>query len=834
MSAFKKHSGSPRRWWYGLAILGIVALVAAFTQGTSRAVVSGSPSGFESSDGNMTVQGTTNSADWNCFANGVVPGFATGVNTGPGTCSSNLVPGNAVALHPDANNPGGAEVSWKAGQKLDAACPVLTSGSTPNKDDFTDVASYNELDSATPPNTYLYGAEIRSVANGSSSGNLELNQVQGPIAGCSSPIVRTAGDKLLAFDFSVGGTVLDFHALTWITVDQPNLGGNSGICDISHDSLPCWGNKVVDSTSGITIGGCNSTANDVEGCANQLAIAAADNGLSKTALAVNQFAEFGVNLTKVLQLPPCESFPQEVWESRTSGQSFTSNPEDIEIEHHTIANCGEIKVIKQTDPRGINKDFSFTSTIPSPVGTPPPPTSPNCLLNTTPTATFDPTPSSFTLNDGTANTEDCTNVVQGTYTVTEGTEPGGFSFESLNCSVTGPGGSTAPTSGETATIHLKPGDTVTCTYVNQQNTASMMTQVSTTQSVFPGVPVHDTATVTGSQTADTPSGTVTFSLCGPTAADVGCSTGGTSAGTGTLSGSLATASANSSDVNTTANPLTPGHYCFRASWPGDNNYPTALTEFGGASGTNECFTVNVIQTKTETSPQQNGLPVTTVNFGSSVTDHALVTALEPNGGPLTGTVKFFVCNPTQTTAGTCTASPPNATQVGNPVPTVDLGTNPATATADSDPITANQTGTWCFRAEFTPGTSSYLGSSDARATECFLVRDQTTSASQQNWLPNDTTTVTATHGAPLNGTLSAQLFTDGTCGTSGGSAVSGQLYTKMLTNATSAADRTLTTGNTTFTVGATTAVSWFVQFASNDTNVDPSSHCESTSLTVSN
>jgi len=169
------------------------------------AVVSGSPSGFESSDGNMTVEGTS-AADWNCFANGVAPGFAaSGINTGTGTCSTALVPGNAVALHPDANNPANGEVTWKAGQKLDAPCPVLLSnGSVPNKDDFTGIASYNEQDSATPPNTFLYGAEIRDVANGNSSGNVELNQSAGTSA---CPINRTAGDRLLAFDFTVGGTL---------------------------------------------------------------------------------------------------------------------------------------------------------------------------------------------------------------------------------------------------------------------------------------------------------------------------------------------------------------------------------------------------------------------------------------------------------------------------------------------------------------------------------------------------------------------------------------------------------------------------------------------------
>jgi len=188
-------------------------------------------------------------------------------------------------------------------------------------------------------------------------------------------------------------------------------------------------------------------------------------GISGTSLATNQFAEFGINLTQALGLGgKCFAFPQQVWESRSSGSSFTSNPQDIEIEHHIIQNCGEVQIIKQTDPRGQDQDVGFSSTIPSP-GTSNPAT-PNCTRSHS-------NPSSFTLNDSgnagktlgstdpadnsAGNTQDCTNVVQGTYTVTEDTEPGAFSFESLACSVTGTGGTTATTSGTTATINLKPG-----------------------------------------------------------------------------------------------------------------------------------------------------------------------------------------------------------------------------------------------------------------------------------------------------------------------------------------------------------------------------------------
>ena len=416
----------------------------------------------------------------------------------------------------------------------------------------------------------------------------------------------------------------------------------------------------------------------------------------------------------------------------------------------------------------------------------------------------------------------------GTYTVTEGADPSGFTFENLSCT----GGSTSK-SGKTATINLAPGDQVVCTYVNQQNTATLATQVSDAGPVFPGHAVHDTATVTGNQAADTPSGTVTFFLCGPiaTGACDGTTNVGHQIGTGTLSGSGKTASADSPDVNTSGNALTPGRYCFRATWPGDTNYPPTLTEFGGANGTNECFTVQKISTTTVTTPSASG---GTVTFGSSVTDHALVTADKSGDGTPTGTVTFFVCNPSQVSGGAC--PDPNGTQVGSPVDTQAVsGSSPPASFADSSAVTVNKTGTWCFRAVYTPGGANgdnYTGSSDASSGECFTVTDTTASTSAQDWLPNDTATVTSANGAHLNGTLSAQLYTGDNCGATSGSAVDGQKYSKDLSDATSPA--TLTTNNTTYEVKDSAAVSWKVTFTSTDPNVAGSSHCESTTLSINN
>jgi len=120
--------------------------------------------------------------------------------------------------------------------------------------------------------------------------------------------------------------------------------------------------------------------------------------------------------------------------------------------------------------------------------------------------------------------------------------------------------------------------------------ATLSTQVSDAGPVTPGTAVNDTLTVTSSNPTKTATGTVTWFLCGPIATGA-CDTGGTNIGTSSLSGSGGTATADSPNVNDTT-PLGPGRYCFRAEWPGDTNFTDGpYSEFGGATGTNECFTV---------------------------------------------------------------------------------------------------------------------------------------------------------------------------------------------------------------------------------------------------
>jgi hypothetical protein len=212
--------------------------------------------------------------------------------------------------------------------------------------------------------------------------------------------------------------------------------------------------------------------------------------------------------------------------------------------------------------------------------------------------------------------------------------------------------------------------------------------------------------------------------------------------------------------------------------------------------------------------------------GTLVTDTATVTGSGVTNAPTpTGDVTFFICGPIAT--GTCSSG---GTQVGSPKP---LNGSGGTATATSDPFdtTGVAPGRYCFRAEWPgdanyPGALTFSGEDDA---ECFFVRDVTSITTAQDWLPNDSATITSAGGTALNGTLVFTLFDSADCtGT--------VLYTEPTITLTGAASpATRSTSNTTVKVSTSKTVSWQVVFTSSDPNVVGStSGCETTSLTITN
>jgi hypothetical protein len=270
---------SRRRRRFLLAPIFLVVLGALLVIASASGVLPGSPSNFESNDGNMIVD-TAGNSDW----------------------------ANVAFTRVDDAQAVNSDDSFEPGQKQDTTCPVVVGHKNPPKDDFTDIAEFTETNTTTG-DTYLYGATIRVAANGNASENVELNQgTEGTCPG-TTLLARVAGDKLIAIDYVSGGP--QFHVLTWVT---------SGTCFVSNDLPPCWGADVAELDPA-----------ESEGAVNSSPITAANNPINNTALVAGQFAEFGVNLTEAGIIPPgsCKSFSQTVFESRSSGSSFVSSVKDI-------------------------------------------------------------------------------------------------------------------------------------------------------------------------------------------------------------------------------------------------------------------------------------------------------------------------------------------------------------------------------------------------------------------------------------------------------------------------------------------------------------------------
>jgi prealbumin domain-containing protein len=397
----------------------VAALGALATEGIATANLPGST--FEGNDGNLVVN-TAGNTDW--------------INA----------PNRVTGLDKFADK---TDNSFGQGTKEDDPNVTIVTGSIPpNKNDLTRFYVASEF---TNNSNYLYLAWERLVNIGSANLDLELNQnpTTGFTGTTTGPITlnRTAGDILITFDFSGSGTPT-LGLLKWVTT------GATSQC-FSANALPCWGNRVNLSAAGFA-----------EGAVNTGTIAEPIAGGTLTA---GLFGEAAVNLTGAGVFPPgtCEAFGSTFLKSRSSS-SFPAEIKDfVAPQPVNIANCGQINIIKHSDPRGQNQNFGYTSTIPATAG-----------------CTLDATPDAFTLNDhagvdpaspitqGTDNTEHCPSVFAGTYTVTEGADPANFAFESLTCTAVGGGSFT--TSGKTATITVVPNSTVTCIYTNQLQTGAIL------------------------------------------------------------------------------------------------------------------------------------------------------------------------------------------------------------------------------------------------------------------------------------------------------------------------------------------------------------------------
>src|SRR5215470_14518917 len=275
---------------------------------------------FEGGDGNL-VPNTAGNTDWSNVA---------GLNVGIDLPS------------------GSGDNSFGQGTKEDNPAVTVVSGSIPpNKSDLTRFYEASEFKAGS---NFLYLAWERTNVLGSANMDFEINQAATANLGSPGPhtINRTAGDLLVTFDFTNGGGTPTLGLLTWVT------SGSTSQC-FSSNSLPCWGNHV-------TLNGTDSigAVNNVGAVTDPIAPNA------PRSLPALTFGEAAINLTAANVFPPgtCEAFGSTFLKSRSSA-SFTAEVKDfVAPVPVNISNCGEIKIIKQTDPRGKDQVFSYTSNLP--------------------------------------------------------------------------------------------------------------------------------------------------------------------------------------------------------------------------------------------------------------------------------------------------------------------------------------------------------------------------------------------------------------------------------------------------------------------------------------
>ena len=362
------------------------------------------------------------------------------------------------------------------------------------------------------------------------------------------------------------------------------------------------------------------------------------------------------------------------------------------------------------------------------------------------------------------------------------------------------------------------------------------------------IDVKDSAVITVNG-SDTFSGSLTFHLCGPTAADSTalCTSGGVAIG------SAQTITANGTYTSATATVTSAGRYCWRADF--DAVFPVPDSSDSAAS---ECFIVTPRTPSLVTDAGAVGSDDPPVDFGQAVTDTAVLgnTAHQPGTGGPTGSNGSI--NPTSLGGdadGVITFS--LYKDAACTTLATGTGTNPQTVTVSGNgtygPVsfTPDAPGTYHWVAEYDgdlPNTTAASDTACDDADEDVVVRQIPTEiATSQSIIPNDSATVTSSvagNNLPAGGTVKFRLFgsaggNDGlaNCLADDGTATStGLRYSQTVTTGAAAHSQDAATTNTTTSVSASDVYYWRVTYDPGDTaHIGRQSNCEeNTDVTFTN
>jgi hypothetical protein len=299
--------------WQVLVVVTALALTALSVLPATAANLTGSS--FETDDGN-TVVNTAGNLDWD----------------------------NVAAVVKNDAPSGQNDNSFGNGTKEDTAVPSVVSGSIPpNKSDLKEFGSYIEDAANGKQYLHLFWTRVQD-PTGTTNMDFEFNEKICTVdntSGCSAngvTPVRTAGDLLITYDLSRGGTQATISLRTW---DGSKWGPASSL-------------DPTKATGSINTQTINTNINNVAG-----------------SYSARTFGEASINLTDTIFDPSsCKSFGGAYLKSRSS-DSFTSALKDfiapIGID---LTNCGRVVVHKVDDSSNALDGAAF-SISPATKGTPP-------------------------------------------------------------------------------------------------------------------------------------------------------------------------------------------------------------------------------------------------------------------------------------------------------------------------------------------------------------------------------------------------------------------------------------------------------------------------------
>jgi Prealbumin-like fold domain len=239
---------------------------------------------------------------------------------------------NVSEVRKDDKPTGQTDDSFGQGTKEDTPVPTIVDGSIPNnKSDLLNFGVYQETTAAGRNFMHLFWHRVQE-PNGTTNMDFEFNQSSTLSSNGVTP-VRTAGDLLIQYDLSQGGTSPTLWLSRWVAT------GPKSLCNTAN-STPCWGVRVNLTSAGIATGSINSSA-----------IAAADaDGLG--GVSARTFGEASVDLDAILSgggATGCVAFGSGYLKSRAS-DSFPAELKDFIAPAPVNINlCGSVKIIKTDD-----------------------------------------------------------------------------------------------------------------------------------------------------------------------------------------------------------------------------------------------------------------------------------------------------------------------------------------------------------------------------------------------------------------------------------------------------------------------------------------------------